>query len=277
LSHACSPGDGQQSVWSRAATRGVSTPLSHQFSLSRSLPPWRRHVVGPRPRSVCNAPDAGREHRAQPRDGQDVPPRPGLLDGELHPHRLYQRGRRARQPGAHLRGVCERASRAVRKFLLWYRPGLLPVPVSGGYKGLYRALNARFSPAKAGFHCRPKPFYCRPRSAAQLLPISPGAKPWWKHQRECVKATKGTACNHDFEVLNNPVPPPSGVRRGGAPPQPRQRAQVRESVPRHQRQECAPRHTSQKHSSKTPEAYRLTRTRTTCPCSAAQCSLGFPD
>jgi hypothetical protein len=41
------------------------------------------------------------------------------------------------------------------------------------------------------------------------------AKLWWKQQRQCVKATAGTACTMINKVLSNPVLflPPSGALR----------------------------------------------------------------
>jgi hypothetical protein len=58
-------------------------------------------------------------------------------------------------------------SRAVGK-LFEVPAGALPVPVPDGLKSSL-GLNRRI-------YCRPKQLYCRPRPAAQLLPISPGAK-----------------------------------------------------------------------------------------------------
>jgi hypothetical protein len=50
--------------------------------------------------------------------------------------------------------------------------GALPVSVPDS---VYRGLNRQMFSGQSRNHCRPKQFYCRPRPAAQLLPIRPGA------------------------------------------------------------------------------------------------------
>jgi hypothetical protein len=66
--------------------------------------------------------------------------------------------------------VCVCVSGLLGSFL-WHRPGLCQCRKGLAFVG---PLITRFSPAKAGFTAGQSSFYCRPRPAAQLLPISPG-------------------------------------------------------------------------------------------------------
>jgi hypothetical protein len=86
--------------------------------------------------------------------------------------------RRRRRAWCSREGACRRCfrnrTRAVKK--IFVEPaGALPVPVSEILN--CRALIARFSPAEAGFTAGQSSFYCRPRPAARLLPISPEPNP----------------------------------------------------------------------------------------------------
>jgi hypothetical protein len=57
---------------------------------------------------------------------------------------------------------------------VWHRPGLFQCRFRIGYRS--QGLKRQMSSGQSRVYCRPKQFYCRPRPAAQPLPISPDEK-----------------------------------------------------------------------------------------------------
>jgi hypothetical protein len=75
-----------------------------------------------------------------------------------------------RSPSTLLRTALSHLTKDVGKILV-VPAGALPVPVSDELKACIRGLNRQIF----WIYCRPTEFYCRPRPAAQLLPISPAS------------------------------------------------------------------------------------------------------